>query len=145
MNETPSLLEGNTLPAPLPPEPKARDGRENRRGYLRSAYAGEPQEALIRLAAQRMAEYKIDALDAIHDLAMMTINDANSAQNQVKLAAAKVLAFPDGVPGTTQENGIEVMLKSLNDKYHKDAPRIKSVRERVVTFETEPRVIEAGD
>lgn len=138
--EAPTTLD-ETLPAPIPPEPAARDGRVDRRNYLRSAYSGEAEDALQRLALRRMVEYRVDALDAIFDLATMPISD-NSAQNQVKLAAARLLAAIDGAPKSPEDGGLEGMLRNLNEAYHKDAPRIRSVRERIVTFESELPPIE---
>lgn len=131
------MSEAQQLPAPIAPD---------KRKYDNSAYTGEPEGMLKKLALQRMAAYQIDALDAIHELATMEISN-NSAQNQVKLAAARLLANIDEQPKAPQDGGIEGTLRQLNDAYHKDAPRIRSIRERVVTFESvEPRVIEsAGD
>ncbi len=108
---------------------------------IRGGYTGKPEETLRKLALQKMLEYRVDALDAIYDLATMPITE-NSAQNQVKLAAAKLLAAIEDAPKTVENGGINSMLDTLNDAYHKAAPRIRSVRERVVTFETEPRTIE---
>src|SRR5271156_2336790 len=96
----------------------------------------EVTRAADEYVVRQMAAYRVDALRAIYDLAMMDVGEG-PAKNQVKLMAAKMLAFPDGqMPAT--DAGIGDVLRSLNDRYHKDAPRIKSVRERVVTFEEQP-------
>lgn len=91
--------------------------------------------ALKLLTVELMAMYQIDGLDAIRALATMEISD-NFQQNQVKLTAAKLLAFPNG----QQESGggddtLAGTLKQLNDDYHKSAPRIRTIRERVVEYE----------
>ncbi len=145
MNDTPMIsFAGLQMVPAVPTAPTApvdeSDYPRAKRKYERSAYAGDPEEALTKLALQKMAAYQIDALDAIHDLAMMPIS-TNSAQNQVKFVAAKLLAFREADQAPS-DGGLEGTLRALNDAYHKDAPRIRSVRERVVTFESEPRVIE---
>jgi hypothetical protein len=104
---------------------------------------GYSEAQLAKLVVRRMAEYRIDALEAIYNIATMPISD-NSAQNQVKLMAAKVLAFPEGLQAPT-DGGLRGVLDAMNQAYHKDAPRIRSVRERIVTFESEPAVINASE
>jgi hypothetical protein len=84
--------------------------------------------------ASRMVLYRSDALDALHALATMPI-DENSAQNQVKLLAASRLSGPmEGQAGSE----LDQTLRLLNEEYQQKAPRIKSIRERIVEFETEP-------
>jgi hypothetical protein len=124
---------------------RMRDTRRGDRHLPRPGdrHKGRSETQLAKLVVRRMAEYKVDALEAIYLIATMPISD-NSAQNQVKLMAAKVLAFPEG-PQAPIDGGIRGALDALNDAYHKDAPRIKSVRERIVTFETEPLAINAGE
>lgn len=92
--------------------------------------------------SRRMALYRSDALDALHDLATMPV-DKNSAQNQVKLLAATRLAGPQGEQSSVGD--IDLTLRQLNEDYHRAAPRIKSVRERVITFDNEPREISGGE
>lgn len=97
-------------------------------------YDALSQEQVERDVQRRLGLYRSDALDALHALATMPI-DENSAQNQVKLAAAARLA------GGTSENPVselEQTLRTLNEAYHAEAPRIKTIRERIVTFETAP-------
>jgi hypothetical protein len=84
---------------------------------------------------QRMRLYQSDALDALHDLAMMPISE-NSMQNQVKLAAAWKLAGPLFAPDAPSgRSDLDKTLREMNELYHKTAPRIKSIREHVVMFE----------
>lgn len=82
---------------------------------------------------RRLTLYRSDALDALHQLATMPIDD-NSAQNQVKLAAAARLSGSTVAAG--EGSDIENTLRALNDEYHRAAPRIKRVRERIIEFET---------
>lgn len=97
-------------------------------------------EAQIHAAiAHRLGIYRVAGLDALHDLATMPI-DANSAQNQVKLAAAARLA------GTVESEGgsdASDILRELNQAYQQNAPRLRVIREKT-TIETLPteRVIE---
>jgi len=104
------------------------------KGLRRSV--GEMFEAAL---VRRIKLYKCDALDALHDLACMPISD-NSAQNHIKYLAACRLA--GNTEGPQAESGLEETLRKLNDRYRVEAPRIKSVRERVTTFEM-PEAIDA--
>jgi len=84
--------------------------------------------------ASRLVHYRSDALDALHALATMPI-DENSAQNQVKLLAASRLSGPmEGHTGGELDQTLHI----LNEEYQQKAPRIKSIRERIVTFESGP-------
>lgn len=90
-----------------------------------------------------MALYRVAGLDALHDLATMQI-DSNSAQNQVKLAAAARLAGP--TEGSSAGDGLAEVLRELNTSYEANAPRLRVIRERV-TVETLPAervVVEQG-
>lgn len=91
-------------------------------------------EQISAAVDKRTALYRVSGLDALHDLATMPI-DENSAQNQVKLAAAARLA------GTTEGSGgggdLAETLRLLNEQYQKESPRLRVVRERV-TLETIP-------
>lgn len=91
-------------------------------------------ERIEEAVRSRLALYRVAGLDALHDLATMPI-DENSAQNQVKLAAAARLAgSSDAGPGG---GDIADTLRALNDQYQKDAPRIRLVRE-TLTIEHRP-------
>lgn len=89
----------------------------------------------LRVAVEsRLALYRVVGLDALHDIAVMPISE-NSAQNQVKLAAAARLAgSTDGISGGGE---IGETLRSLNELYHQHAPRIRIVRE-TLTIEAGP-------
>lgn len=87
----------------------------------------------------RLSLYQADGLDALHQIATMPLSD-NSAQNQVKLAAAARLAgnrdTADAGPSDLAQT-----LEILNREYQENAPKIKSIRERIVTFESEPKLV----
>lgn len=87
---------------------------------------GLSKEMLSEAIEQRLAAYRVAGLDALHDLATMPL-DPNSAQNQVKLAAASRLA------GTPEAGGggsdVAQALRELNQLYNEHAPRLRVVRE----------------
>lgn len=86
------------------------------------------------IAERRIELYRVAGLDALHELATMPI-DENSAQNQVKLAAAARLA---GETGGGQVGGdLAETLRILNQEYQEKAPRLRVVRERL-TIEVDP-------
>lgn len=82
------------------------------------------QQAIER----RLAIGRIVGLDALHELASMPI-DENSAQNQVKLAAAARLAGPP--EGRQDTSELAETLRQLNADYQENAPRLRVVRERL--------------
>lgn len=92
--------------------------------------------------SRRMALYRVAGLDALHDLATMPI-DENSAQNQVKLAAAARLAGP--TEGSSAGDGLAETLRELSEAYSREAPRLRVIRERT-TVEVVPaeRIVGQG-
>jgi hypothetical protein len=109
--------------------------RVNDEKYMRASLTAIENEIV-----RKTAIYRSEAQDEIYKLATMKISE-NSAQNQVKLLAA-VKLYENGQTSMGQE--ISGVLAALNDSYHQHAPRIRSVRERVIEFENEPQVIEAS-
>lgn len=108
---------------------------------IRKAGKGVPIEQIHEAVEKRLSLYRVAGLDALHDLATMPINE-NSAQNQVKLAAAARLA---GETASAGGGDLADTLRQLNDAYQKEAPRLRIVRERT-TIETIPeRVVGEGD
>lgn len=85
---------------------------------------------------RRIALGRAVGLEALHDLASMPI-DENSAQNQVKLAAAARLA--GGLEGGGSNAEMAETLRQLQQDYQQNAPRLRVIRERT-TVEIEPRV-----
>ena len=102
---------------------------------IQNSVDGHLEEAVSR----RMIHYQSDALDALHALAMMPISE-NSMQNQVKLAAASKLAVALLAPNPTggADADLQVFLRDLDKQYRATAPRIKSIRERIIAFEHDP-------
>jgi len=76
---------------------------------------------------ERIQIYRVTGLDALNDLAAMPI-DENSAQNQVKFAAAAKLA--EGIGGVSSSGDMEGILRELRETYQKEAPRLRVIRER---------------
>jgi len=99
-----------------------------------TAHKGLSKELLNEAIEQRLGIYRVAGLDALHELATMPL-DKNSAQNQVKLAAAARLA------GSPEEGGaggeVGEALRALNQAYHEHAPRLRIVREKL-TVELAP-------
>ena len=97
-------------------------------------------ERLEAAIQHRLSLYRVAGLDSLYELATMPI-DENSAQNQVRLAAAARLAGSTGDSGAGGEIG--ETLRALNEAYQANAPRIRIVRERLsVEIGQSDRVIE---
>lgn len=123
---------------------RARDRRwEKKRPVRPDRHKGRSVAKLQKMMITNMTKYKVDALDALHELAMMDESkwEKNSQLAHVKMLAARMLAFPDN--DQAPQTNFGDTLRQLNDEYHKVAPRIKSVRERVITFEDEKLISEA--
>lgn len=84
----------------------------------------------------RMLSYKIDGLDALHELATMPIDPENSGNNQVKFTAASRLAGPADSLGGGGELG--EALRELNAMYHENAPRIRIIRQTMTAVVLDP-------
>jgi len=97
------------------------------------AGSGVTDESIRAALDRRLSFYRVVGLDALHDLATMPI-DENSAQNQVKLAAAARLAGSVESGGGSEAEGI---LRELNQSYQQNAPRLRVIREKT-TIETIP-------
>ncbi len=80
---------------------------------------------------QRLGVYRVAGLDALHDLATMEIDKENSANNQVKLAAAARLAGAD--VGGASSGDMGEIFRELRQEYETHAPRLRVVRERTTT------------
>jgi len=102
---------------------------------LKERSPGVSDADLHAAISQRMALYRVTGLDALHDLAAMPI-DANSAQNQVKLAAAARLA--GGLEGGASGGEMAETLRELSDLYQKHAPRLRVIRERTTVELSSP-------
>lgn len=92
------------------------------------AYERASSQELQILVDRRLALYRVVGLDSLAELATMPI-DANSAQNQVRLAAAARLAgSTEGAGGGGEVGDI---LRQLNEAYQASAPRIRLTREKL--------------
>jgi len=89
--------------------------------------SGASNAQIHRAIEERIALYRVSGLDALHDLATMPI-DENSAQNQVKLAAAARLA--GGLEGGAGSGEMAETFRELSELYQKHAPRLRVIRER---------------
>lgn len=85
-----------------------------------------------------MEYYRCGALDALWDLANMPMSP-NSSMMQIKYLAANRLAGPAPTTGEVSPRGAGAtdILAELNERFHSQAPKIREVRERITTFETE--------
>lgn len=92
-----------------------------------SRSGGASTEQIDRAIQERVGLYRVTGLDALHDLASMPI-DENSAQNQVKLAAAARLA--GGLEGGGSGGEMAETLRELGQLYQQHAPRLRVIRER---------------
>lgn len=102
---------------------------------VKASTPGVSLEAIHAGIERRVSMYRVAGLDALHDLATMPI-DVNSAQNQVKLAAAARLAGETASAGGGGE--LVETLRELNAQYQSEAPRLRVTRERL-TIETLPQ------
>jgi hypothetical protein len=92
-------------------------------------------EELERAVSRRLALYRVDGLDALHDIATMPIGE-NPALVASKLGAATRLAggLSEGVGGSETSD----ILRELNAAYHASAPKIRIVRQTMTTVEMGP-------
>jgi len=95
------------------------------------ATATDFQKAIER----RLVMGRIVGMDALIELASMPLDD-NSAQNQVKLAAAARLAGP--AEGSQGGGELAEALRELNQAYQENAPRIRVMRQTVIEVTREP-------
>lgn len=103
----------------------------------------EVDAQFMQAVADRIILYRYDALSALRDLALMPIS-TNSMQNNVKfLAAARLLGKETEAPVTA--NTSSDLLRQLNEAYSQKSVRIKEVRERITTFETDAKIINSND
>lgn len=87
-------------------------------------------EAFEAHLAELTRDYRLDGLEAIHEIATMQADSA--ALYEVKLKAAIQLR---GAVGVGQQGESSVILSELNDLYRQNAPRIKSIRTQTVQIE----------
>lgn len=104
-----------------------------------AAYEAATTRDFERAIARRTSLYRVAGMDALYELASMPI-DANSAQNQVKLAAAARLAGPTEGSGAGGE--LAETLRALNDEYQRTAPKIRVTRTTTIEIGRPENVVE---
>ena len=106
------------------------------------AYSRMSTEQFENQVADLVRAFKVDGIKEVHKLATMEFGDS-AALAKVKLDAA--IALTGG--GTTRQGNADTenALAELNALYHANAPRIKEIRQTVITLqddrEATPRAI----
>lgn len=100
------------------------------------SYLAATTQDFQRAIARRLEIGRIVGMDALLELASMPL-DANSAQNQVKLAAAARLVGPAAESAGAGE--MAEALRELNQQYHESAPKIRVMRQTLTTIEVQPQ------
>jgi hypothetical protein len=95
------------------------------------AYARMSAEQFENELADLSRSYRIDGLEEIHKLATMDFGDS-AALAKVKLDAAVSLRGNGGHHTTNTDGDAE--MAELNKLYHAHAPRIKEIRQTVITL-----------
>lgn len=110
------------------------------------AYSRMSAEQFETKLADLGRAYKVVGLEELHKLATMETGD-NAAMAKVKLQAA--ISLRGGEQRAVGDRELEHALSELNALYHANAPRIKQIRQTVVTLtdgrEATQRVIELGE
>ena len=100
-------------------------------------YARMSAEQFENQVADLMRSFRVDGIHAVHELATMSFGDS-AALAKVKLDAALALSSPGSTRGGNNET--ENALAELNALYHANAPRIKEIRQTVITMRDGPAV-----
>jgi len=102
-----------------------------------AAYSRMSVEQFENQVADLMRAFRVDGIQEVHKLATMEFGDS-AALAKVKLDAA--LALTGG--GTTRQGNSETenALAELNALYHANAPRIKEIRQTVITLRDDREV-----
>lgn len=101
------------------------------------AYSRMSTEQFDNQVADLMRAFRVDGIQEVHKLATMEFGDS-AALAKVKLDAA--LALSGG--GTSRQGNSETenALAELNALYHANAPRIKEIRQTVITLQDDREV-----
>lgn len=106
--------------------------------HIDSEYHALAMADLHHNVETRLGVYRVEALDAVHELAMMPLSD-NPLHNQVKLsAAAKLLGDTEPGRGSRDDGDIGDIRRALNDEYQRSATRVKITRKTTVEVSQEP-------
>lgn len=93
-----------------------------------TGYARYSQEQFDQRVAELQNAYRLDGLEAIHDIASIPMDEAkgNAMMLSVKLQAAVALR---GAPqAQTMASDTESLLAQLSQEYREKAPRIRRIR-----------------
>jgi hypothetical protein len=95
------------------------------------AYSRLSTEQFENHVADLMRAFRVDGINEVHKLATMAFGDS-AALAKVKLDAA--LALTGSTSARTGNSEVEGALAELNALYHANAPRIKEIRQTVITL-----------
>lgn len=96
------------------------------------AYSRMSAEQFENELADLTRAYKVVGVEELHDLATMDPK-GSAAMAKVKLQAA--IALRGGQQVAAGDREIEHALSELNALYHQNAPRIKEIRQTVITLQ----------
>jgi hypothetical protein len=102
------------------------------------AYSRLSAEHFENQVADLVRVFRVDGIKEVHKLATMEFGDS-AALAKVKLDAA--LALTGSTSNRTSNNEVETALAELNTLYHQNAPRIKEIRQTVITYSGDQEVI----
>lgn len=103
------------------------------------AYSRMSAEQFENQVADLMRAFRVDGINEVHKLATMEFGDS-AALAKVKLDAA--LALTGNTSARAGNSETENALAELNALYHANAPRIKEIRQTVITLADERDVLE---
>jgi len=103
------------------------------------AYSRLSTEQFENHVADLIRVFRVDGIQEVHKLATMEFGDS-AALAKVKLDAALALTGNTTARGNNSET--ENALAELNALYHQNAPRIKEMRQTVITFENGQELIQ---
>lgn len=95
------------------------------------AYSRMSTEQFENQVMDLMRAFRVDGINEVHKLATMEFGDS-AALAKVKLDAA--LALTGNTTGRATNSETENALAELNALYHANAPRIKEIRQTVITM-----------
>ena len=101
------------------------------------AYSRLSTEQFENQVADLVRAYRVDGINEVHKLATMEFGDS-AALAKVKLDAA--LALTGGGTARQGNSETENALAELNALYHVNAPRIKEIRQTVITLRDDQEV-----
>lgn len=104
------------------------------------SYSRLSVEQFENQVADLLRAFRVDGIKEVHKLAVMEFGDS-AALAKVKLDAA--LALSAGGTSRAGNSETENALAEMNALYHKNAPRIKEIRQTVITLQDDREVIQS--